>query len=343
MNLFAFPELLARCKRPKSETVFVMMDLYNSISDLWPEIESIFSNESVSSVKIQALSSLHKLGDFVRTALGELESSIHRNSSKLTLSGGGIHPLNNSVMTYLSSLSDYGSALSDIIVDDSQFREQTSDESSPPAVSAKLARIILVLLCKLDGKAKFHNYVALSYLFLVNNLHFIIEKVRATNLNFILGEEWLTNHEKKLKQYVSSYESMSWNKVISCLPENYLVSPEKVTDCFRRLYSTFEEVYGKQTSWIVVDEKMRDKIKASIANKLVPVYEEFYGKHLMTLSEDERCMKMLTRLSPENMAKYLSELFTGTSAVVRRSWSYPLILPVVSLSHAFRSLHIQIT
>ncbi|KAI3748679.1 hypothetical protein L6452_11935 [Arctium lappa] len=343
LNLFAFPELIARCKRPKSETIFMMMDLYNSISDIWPEIESIFSNESVSSVKVQALSSLHKLGDSVRTALGQLESSIHKNSSKLTVSDGGIHPLNNSVMTCLSSLSDYGSALSDVIVDDLQFREQTSDEISPPAVSVKLARIILVLLCKLDSKAKFHNYAALSYLFLVNNLHFIIEKVRATNLKFILGEEWITNHEKKLKQYVSSYESMSWNKVISCLPENSLVSPEKVRDCFRRLYSTFGEVYGKQTSWIVVDEKMRDKMKASIANKLVPVYEEFYSKHLMTLGEDERCMKMLMRLSPENMAKYLSELFPGTSAVVRSSWSYSLILPVVSLSHALRSLHFQNT
>ncbi|KVI09721.1 exocyst complex component EXO70H1-like [Cynara cardunculus var. scolymus] len=343
LNLFAFPEHIARCKRPKSETIFMMMDLYNSISDLWQEIESIFSNESVSSVKIQALTSLHKLGDSVRTALVELESSIHKNSSKLTVSDGGIHPLNNSVMTYLSSLSDYGSALSDVIVDDSQFREQTSDEISPHPVSVKLAWIIRVLLCKLDGKAKFHNYVALSYLFLVNNLHYIIEKVRATNLKFILGEEWMTNHDKKLKQYVSSYESMSWNKVISCLPENPLVSPEKVRDCFRRLYSTFEEVYGKQTSWIVVDEKMRDKMKASIAHKLVPVYEEFYGTHLITLGEDERCVKMLIRLSPENMAKYLSELFPGTSAVVRSSWSYSLTLPVLSLLQVFRSLHIENT
>ncbi|KAI3799791.1 hypothetical protein L1987_35094 [Smallanthus sonchifolius] len=332
-NLFMFPELIAtRCKRLKSETIFVMMDLYNSISDLWPEIESIFSDESVSSVKIQALSCLQKLGDSVRTILDELESSIQNNSSKLTVSGGGIHPLNNSVMTYLSSLADYGSALSDVIVDDLPFKEQSlfiksylnclnSGEFSRVAVSVNFAWIILVLLCKLDGKARFHNYVALSYLFLVNNLHFIIEKVRATNLRFILGEEWITNHEKKLKQYVSSYESMSWNKVISCLPESSLVSPEKVRGCFRRLYFTFEEVYGKQTSWIVVDEKMRRKMKASIANKLVPAYEEFFEKHLVMLSADERCMKMLMVLSPENMAKYLSELFPGKSTVLRSSRS----------------------
>ncbi|XP_023763682.1 exocyst complex component EXO70H1 [Lactuca sativa] len=348
LNLFTFPELIAtRCKRLKSETIFVMMELYNSISNLWPEIESLFSYESVSSVKMQALSSLSKLGNSIRTVLRELESSIHNNSSKLTVSGGGIHPLNDSVMTYFSSLAEYGSALSDVIVDDLPFKEQSpflesymeclnTDEVSPPAVSVKLAWIILVLLCKLDGKAKFHNYVALSYLFLVNNLHFIIEKVRETNLKSILGEEWIMKHEKKLKQYVSSYESMSWNKVISCLPGNSVVCPEKVKDCFRRLYSTFEEVYGKQTTWIVVDEKMRDKMKVSIANRLVPAYEEFYGKHLITLSEDERCKKMLTSLSPENMANCLSVLFPGSPVILRNSGSFSLTLPTVSVSQTSR-------
>ncbi|KAI3523929.1 hypothetical protein L1887_02448 [Cichorium endivia] len=191
---------------------------------------------------MQALSSLQKLGDSIRKVLGELESPIHKNSSKLTVSDGGIHPLNDSVMTYLSSLADYGSALNDVILDDLSFREQSpflesymeclsTDEISLPAVSVKLAWIILVLLCKLDGKAKFHNYVALSYFFLVNNLHFIIEKVRATKLKFIIGEDWIMEH---------------------------------------------------------------DKMKASIANRLLPAYEEFYGKHLSTLSEDKRCMKMLT-------------------------------------------------
>ncbi|KAK1409508.1 hypothetical protein QVD17_36034 [Tagetes erecta] len=338
LNLFTFPEVIAtRCKKLKSDTIFVLMDLHNSISDLWPEIEFIFSEESLSSVKLQAHSCLQKLGDSVRSFLGDLESSIQKNTSKLTVTGGGIHPLSDSVMACLSSLSDYGSALSDVIVDCLPFKEQSeqsqslflksylncvnSDEISPAAVSVNFAWIILVLLCKLDGKAKFHNYVALSYLFLVNNLHFIIEKVRETNLRFILGDEWITNHEKKLKQYVSCYESMSWNKVISCLPESSLESPEKVKGCFRKLYFTFEEVYGNQTSWIVVDEKMRGKMKALIAKKLVPAYEKFYGKHLVTLSEDVRCMKMLMKLSPENMAKYLSELFPGTSTVLSSSWS----------------------
>ncbi|KAM0069036.1 putative exocyst complex component Exo70, cullin repeat-like-containing domain superfamily [Helianthus debilis subsp. tardiflorus] len=332
LNLFMFPQLLAtRCNKLKSDTVFVLIDLYNSISDLWPEIESIFSNESVSSVKIQALSSLHTLSSSIRTFIDNFHSSIQKNSSKLTVSGGGIHPLNNSVMTYLSSLADYSNS-STALTDDLQRKQHSlfvtsyldslnTDEKSHVAVSATFECIIVMLLCKLDMKSKSHNYAALSYLFLANNLHFIIEKVRVTNLKLLLGDEWIAKHEKKLKEYVSSYQLMSWNKVFLCLPENATLSPEEVRDCFRRLCSTFEEVYAKQTSWIVVDEKMREEMKALIANKLVPAYGAFYAKHLMTLSGDERCMRMLTRLSPENMEKYLSGLFLGTSTILRCSQS----------------------
>ncbi|KAJ0657743.1 putative exocyst complex component Exo70, cullin repeat-like-containing domain superfamily [Helianthus annuus] len=83
LNLFTFPDLIvAICKRLKSDTLFVKMDLYNSISDQWPEIDSLFSHESISSVKLQAESCLHKLGDSVRTFLTELDEQMRGKMKK---------------------------------------------------------------------------------------------------------------------------------------------------------------------------------------------------------------------------------------------------------------------
>ncbi|KAJ9539985.1 hypothetical protein OSB04_026491 [Centaurea solstitialis] len=168
MNLFAFPELITAMQEAEAGTIFAMMELIQFDLGSLGEIESLFSNESVSLVKIQALSSLHKLGDFIRTALEEMESSIHKDSSKLT------YPPGNSPV------------------------KQPRDK-------------------------------------------------------------WITDHEKKLKQYVSSYEP-------DVLEQGDLVFAGEFL---------FSGVSGE--------------------------------------GEDERCMKMLMRLSPENMAKYLSELFAGTS------------------------------
>ncbi|KAF5770838.1 putative exocyst complex component Exo70, cullin repeat-like-containing domain superfamily [Helianthus annuus] len=83
LNLFTFPDLIvAICKRLKSDMLFVKMDLHNSISDQWPEIDSLFSHESISSVKLQAESCLHKLGDSVRTFLTELDEQMRGKMKK---------------------------------------------------------------------------------------------------------------------------------------------------------------------------------------------------------------------------------------------------------------------
>ncbi|RVW49399.1 Exocyst complex component EXO70H1 [Vitis vinifera] len=142
-------------------------------------------------------------------------------------------------------------------------------------MAMRLAWLILVLLCRLDCKAELYKDIGLSYLFLANNLHFVLEKVRTSNLRYLLGEEWISKHEKKVKQYSASYEVMGWTKVFSSLPENNSqapMSPEDVKECFGRFNLAFEEAYRKQTSWVVQDGKLRDDIKVSIAKKLVTAY-----------------------------------------------------------------------
>ncbi|KAK3011890.1 hypothetical protein RJ639_012916 [Escallonia herrerae] len=322
-NLFKFPQLIAKSKR-SPDKIFCLMDLYETIADLWLEIELIFSYDLVSIVRLEALSSLHKLGDSVQMILSDFESSVQKDPLKPPTAGGGIHPLTNSVMSYISYLANYSGVLTNIIGDlplqgrspfpESYLDTPNTDESPMPAVSVRLAWIILVLLCKLDGKTELYNDTALSYLFIANNLHFVIEKVRTTNLKFLLGEEWISKHERKVKQYVASYESLAWTKVFSCLPENSAeeMSPEMVKGCFMQFNAAFEEAYRKQTSWVVADGKLRDELKVSIAKKLVPVYREFYDTHLIQL-RGEKNLEVLLRFAPDNLGNYLSDLFHGTS------------------------------
>ncbi|XP_057476196.1 exocyst complex component EXO70H1-like [Actinidia eriantha] len=345
INFFRFPELVAKSKR-SPDKIFRLMDLYESISDYWPEIELIFSFESISAVRLQALNSLLKLGDSVRIILSEFELSIQKNSSKTLVLGGGIHPLTNSVMNYVSFLANYSGVLTEIITDstsptqtllpESYFESPNSDESPTPAIAVRLVWIILVLLCKLDSKAELYNDIALSYLFLANNIQFVIEKVCTTNLKFLLGDDWVAKHDKKVKQYAANYEAMAWAKVLSTLPENSSgeMSPETVKWCFRQFNVAFEQAYQKQLSWVVPDGKLRDEIKVSISKNLVPAYREFYDTHLVTLSE-EKNLEVLVRFSPDNLGNYLSDLFHGNA--ISGSSSLPLS-PSASESRVSRCL-----
>ncbi|TYJ50843.1 hypothetical protein E1A91_A01G236800v1 [Gossypium mustelinum] len=321
--LFGFPELVAKTKKSSPEKMFRVLDMYSAISEDWKEIETIFSFESTSTVRLQALDSLVRLSESVRSLLMDFESTIQKDSSKTMIPGGGLHPLTISSMNYLTLLADYSNILTDIISDWPPPAKSTlpasflfgpdSEDSTAPAISVRFAWLILVLLCKLDGKAKHYKDVSLSYLFLANNLQHEISRVRTSNLQYILGEEWITKHEAKVKQFTSNYETLAWGEVFASLPDNPTapITAGKAKDCFRKFNASFENAYWKQRSCIVPDSELREEIKASIATKLVTLYRDFYNTQISTVG-DERSARLFVRFSPEDIGNYLSDLFYGT-------------------------------
>ncbi|KAF5447033.1 hypothetical protein F2P56_032614 [Juglans regia] len=313
MILFGFPELVAKCKK-SPEKMFRTLDLYEAISDHWPEIEYIFSFESTSAVRTQAINSQIKLGEAVRGMLTDFEMAMQKDSSKTAVPGGGVHPLTRYVMNYISFLADYSGILADIVADwplvlqsplpESYFGSLESDNSP---ITVRIAWLILVLLCKLDGKAELHNDVALSYLFLANNLQYVVVKVRTSNLKLLLGDDWVTNHESKVKQYASNYERMGWSKVFASLQENPTaeIPPEQARDSFKKFNAAFEETYRKQKAWIVPDPKLRDEIKVSVAKKLVSAYKDFFERNRVG-------SESFVRYTPDDLGNYLSDLLYGS-------------------------------
>uniref|UniRef100_A0A1J3DUI7 Exocyst subunit Exo70 family protein n=1 Tax=Noccaea caerulescens TaxID=107243 RepID=A0A1J3DUI7_NOCCA len=321
-NLFKFPEFVAKEKK-SHERIFSLMDLQAAITDLWQDVEMIFHFDSVSGVKSQALVSLQKLKVSIHSALTDFESTILKDSTKAITPGGGIHKLTRSTMSFISSLSKHSSVLSEILADHPLPRNTrllkayvrdpiSEDEEHNHALSVHFAWLILVLLCRLDTKAEHYKDVSLSYLFLANNLHFIIETVRSTQLRDLLGDDWLSKHGDKLGAYAGNYEIAAWSNVFMSLPEEPTdLSPEEAKIHFRRFHTAFEEAYMKQSSRVVPDAKLRDELKVSIAKKLVPEYREFYRKYLPMLSQ-ERNIEILVRFKPDNLENYISDLFHGT-------------------------------
>nr|GMD69396.1 exocyst complex component EXO70A1-like [Ipomoea batatas] len=321
MSVLGFAESVGKYKKLSVEKMFRFLDLYEAVSELWPEIESIFDFTSTSAVRSQAVMSLLKLGEAVRAMLTEFETAVQKDSSKPP-PGGAVHPLTRYVMNYLVFLADYSGEVSEIVADwplstnsplpESYFSTPHPDEDSgASAVSERFAWLVLLLLCKLDGKAQMYKDVPLSYLFLANNLNYVVSKVRQSNLNLILGSDWISTHEGKVKQYAAKYERMGWDKVLASFPENPTadISPAEANDCFTKFNSGFEEAYRRQCSWVIPDPKLRDQVKISLANRIVPGYRDLYEEHLRRF----RGAESVVRFTPDDLQNYLSDLFHGLS------------------------------
>ncbi|RAL54831.1 hypothetical protein DM860_013527 [Cuscuta australis] len=282
INLLKFPELVATKSKRSPKHVFLLMDMYNEITELVPEIKLIFSYESVSEVILQAFTCLHKLKSSVQTLVSDFEKSIQKDSSRTVTRGGGIHPLTLSVMDFVLSMGDCSKI----------FNEIAGDECESD--STQIDRIILTLLCKLDTKSRLYKDIALSYLFLANNFHFIAERVRSSSpLMLLLRDDWLLTLDRKVNSYAANYTAMAWAKVLSCLPER--LDPSLPGDVIERHITEF-----------------RAEIKLALAKELVPTYKEFYDAYLEVVSS-KGSMEVLVRYSPDNLGSYLSDLFHGTS------------------------------
>ncbi|KAK6779684.1 hypothetical protein RDI58_021868 [Solanum bulbocastanum] len=322
MILFSFPEIVAKNCKKSPEKVFRLLDMYTAIAEHWPEIEAIFSSDSESVIRSQALTSHDKLGESIRTALAEFETVLQKESSKTPIAGGGIHHITVDVMDYVTLLADYSNVLPDILAEspppakgslpESYFGIADTDESPAQAISLRFAWLILILLCKLDGKAKHYKDVSFAYLFLANNLRYIVVKVRSSNLKYLLGENWISKHEEKVKQFASNYERLGWSHVIESLPREPTASmaPQQVKEIFKRFNSSFEQAHRKHSMCVVSDNNLRDELKVSITEKILPTYREFYNKYRNVIIK-ERHSAHVVRFSPEEVGHQLSDLFFG--------------------------------
>ncbi|CAI9273350.1 unnamed protein product [Lactuca saligna] len=322
--LFGFPENVAKNSKKSPERIFRTLDMYTAIASRWPEIVSVFSFPSTSSVVNQALNSLIKLAESVRLDLAEFETLLNKESLKTTAAGAGVHRFTMETMDYLSLLGDY-SVLSDILMDSPQtekslmpqtfFDESYSDSSPSPSVSARLAWLIFILVCKLDGKAKHYKDVSQAYIFLANNLQHIVSKVRSSNLRYLLGDEWITKRESEVKKFAANYERLAWSHVFDAIPKNAsAMTREEARDGFRKINAVFEEAHHKQLAIVIPDGKLRDEIKVSVARKLLPAYREFYNAKRLEMEKDRR-FAAAVKYAPEDMGNALSDLFFGSSSV----------------------------
>lgn len=298
-SLLSFPELVASRSKKSPERIFRFLDMYDLLADLPPPTS--------------AAAAKAKVGEAVRATLLEFESAIQHDADKAAVPGGGLHPATRYVMNYVAFLADYAGALAEILGGVSGGLPPLpvsagSLISDGTELSLRLSWVILVLLCKVDSKAELYSDVGLSYLFLCNNLHYVVDKVRsAAGLSRLLGEEWLAGHEEKVQIYAANYQRIVWGPVAATaaeLPPS--ASPEEV---FGRFNVEFEGACRRQREWVVAERKLRDEIKLSAARAVVPPYRELYRRHQWAAGA-------AVRFSPEDLGNHFSDLFMRDSPLV---------------------------
>lgn len=342
MQLLSFGEAIAISRR-SPEKLFKLLDMYETLQDLIPDLELTFSGTSGASVRSEAHSILERLGEAARGTFTEFEHAIQRDSSRVPVTGGSVHPLTRYVMNYIKLACDYTDTLKLVYNDTTasprgghspDYRDTdtfTREESSP--LANQISRLVQVLQTNLEGKAKMYRDPALTHLFLMNNVHYLVQKVKGSEMRALLGDIWVRRQAYLVRQSAASYQRAAWSKVLSCLRDEGLhnksslssnISRQVLKDRFKNFNTIFDEIHRTQSQWVVLDPMLRDELRIFIADKVLPAYRAFlgrYGHYIETGRHPDKYIKYTV----EDLEIAIGDFFTGNSGSLsssrRRSFS----------------------
>ncbi|XP_062087841.1 exocyst complex component EXO70A1-like [Humulus lupulus] len=318
IQLFNFAEAISISRR-SPEKLFKILDLHDALMDLIPDIDVVFESKSSESIRVQAAEILSRLAEAARGILSEFENAVLREPSRVPVPGGTIHPLTRYVMNYISLISDYKQTLNELIVSKPSTGSRYSGDPTTPdmefaelegktPLALHLIWIIVILQFNLDGKSKHYKDASLVHLFMMNNVHYIVQKVKGSpELREMIGDDYLRKLTGKFRLSATSYQRATWVRVLFCLRDEGLhvsgsfssgVSKSALRERFKTFNAMFEDVHRTQATWLVPDSQLREELRISISEKLIPAYRSFLGRFRNHIESGKH---------PENYIKYSVE------------------------------------
>ncbi|KAJ9684999.1 hypothetical protein PVL29_017146 [Vitis rotundifolia] len=206
--LLSFGEAIARSKR-SPEKLFVLLDMYEIMRELHSEIETIFKGKACTEIRESALGLTKRLAQTAQETFGDFEEAVEKDATKTAVSDGTVHPLTSYVINYVKFLFDYQSTLKQL------FQEFENEKGTNSQLASVTMRIMQALQTNLDGKSKQYKDPALTHLFLMNNIHYMVRSVRRSEAKDLLGDDWVQRHRRIVQQHANQYKRNAWAKVFS--------------------------------------------------------------------------------------------------------------------------------
>ncbi|KAL6496359.1 hypothetical protein OROGR_029617 [Orobanche gracilis] len=322
--LLSFGEAITKSKR-SPEKLFVLLDMYEIMRELQPEMDVIFGNKFCGEMREAFVVLTKRLAQTAQETFGDFEEAVEKDATKTTVLDGTVHPLTSYVINYVKFLFDYHSTLLQL------FRE-FHDVNAEEQLATITTRIMQALQTNLDGKSKQYKDPALTQLFLMNNMHYIVRSVRRSEAKDLLGDDWVQIHRRVVQQHANQYKRIAWSKILQCLSiqgaqpggsgsftdggSTTGVSRAMVKDRFKNFNMLFEEIHQRQSQWTVPDSELRESLRLAVAEVLLPAYRSFVRRFGPMIEGGKNPQKYI-RYTPEDLERMLAEFFEG------KTWNEP--------------------
>lgn len=286
LGIFEFGSSVCRCKK-EAMKLLSLLKIFSTLDRLRLQFNELFSGKFCVKIQNQTRGLVKKVVDGACEIFWELLAQVELQRESDPPPDGDVPRLVCFVTDYCDQLlDDDNSSVLTRLLEISQVWNQAKFEDG--LLSNEIHSILKALEINLESWAQSYNDTALSYLFMMNNHWYLCNSTRGSKLGELMGDSWSWAYEESVEYYAALYLRESWEKLVVLLHEEGLtlfpggraINRDLVKKRISVFCEAFDEMYKKQSKWILCDKALRWKTCQLIVEAIVPPYKSYLQRFM---------------------------------------------------------------
>ncbi|KAJ4790463.1 exocyst subunit exo70 family protein F1 [Rhynchospora pubera] len=293
MRLIKFAKAASH-RMGSAKIIFHLLSMYETLIDALVGTERLFADIANEFINAEIEGTINHIGKAVLGILPVWLDKLAENHLSHTEEGQeGIHPFTKYAIAYISLLvMNHRHSLNILLHDEVTITGNGAVLQGQSEITL-LGHIVLTLLSNLNSVLE-HKSEKMEpgkqEIFLINNLHYILNLVKDSVLKLHLSADWFQELHEQIDRLLSRYLKSCWGNVLASLIDKNLrqrkgmmlfVSTYKAVlrQKLKKFNSAFEATCSSQSSWKVSNPELRQVIRRAISEMVVPVYKLFLAEY----------------------------------------------------------------
>ncbi|KAG2243816.1 hypothetical protein Bca52824_094331 [Brassica carinata] len=266
-------------------------------------------------IKLLKLDLIKKLIDGAAEIFWELLVQVEIQKQIPPPNDGGVPRLVSFVTDYCNKLigDKYKSTLTQVLLIHKSWRSERFQDNQ---LMVEVLRIIKMIEQNMDAWMKAYPDQTLAHFFGMNNHWHLYKNLKGTRIGDKLGDSWLKEHDQYKEYYATVFLRDSWGKLPSHLSREGLIlfsgghatARDLVKKRLKSFNDALDEMYKKQSAWVIPEKDLRDRVCQQIVQAVVPVYRSYMQNYGPLVEKDASSSKYV-RYTVVALEKMLSSLY----------------------------------
>lgn len=292
-----------------------LLDIFASLNKLRLDFNRLFGGAACAEIQNLTRDLIKRVIEGACEIFWELLLQVELQRQAPPPFDGGVPRLVSFITDYCNRLlgDDYKSILTQVLVIHRSWKQEKFQES---LLVDEMLNLITAIEQNLESWAKAYDDAVLPHLFMMNNHWHLYKHLKGTKLGGLLGDTWLRRHEQSKESCSANFLRVSWGKLPAQLSREGLIlfsggratARDLVKKRLKAFNEAFDEMYTKQSNWVIVDRDLREKTTQLLVQNIVPVYRSYMQNYGPLVEQDASASKY-AKYTAQSLEKMLTSLF----------------------------------